>query len=300
MSNLALRTRSKFVKEHICTALGYPIPLSFRKTQPRFPGQKFDTYGQKSKNLQIWNEELEPTRRYVLYKVNSNSFLIERVKVVTGEKLAALDTTGTLTRKFQARLIPEAGKSSELIAGKDTKNLKPLLLQGKFSGKFAESPINRPSAGNLLPIKYIYNIGKRLIGKSFSDSGYDQERNRGVELHRLLCESLGYQDYRDDGRFPDIRHQLLEVKLQTSSTIDLGLVCPNSEEALDVPYLKERQIRHCDVRYAMYYAVTDGKNVTLTHFYLTTGEKFFDRFPQSQGKVLNRKIQIPLPKDFFD
>ncbi len=235
-----------------------------------------------------------------MYKVHPDSFLIERVKVVAGEILATLDTTGTLTQKFQARLIPDAGKSSELIAGNDTKNLKPILLQGKFSGKFAESPINNPNVGKLLPIKHIYNMGKRLIGISFSDSGYDQERNRGAELHRLLCESLGYQNYRDDGRFPDIRHQLLEVKLQTSPTIDLGLVCPNSEEALDVPHLKGHQIRHCDVRYAMYYAVTDGKKVTLTHFYLTTGEKFFDRFPQFQGKILNRKIQIPLPRDFFD
>ena len=120
------------------------------------------------------------------------------------------------------------------------------------------------------------------------------------ELHRLVCERLGFSDYRDDGQFPDLRHQLLEVKLQTSPTIDLGLASPDGVDALDVPALEGHQIRHCDVRYALFYGDTDGENVTLTHFFLTTGEKFFSRFPQFQGKVLNKKLQIPLPAGFFD
>jgi hypothetical protein len=111
---------------------------------------------------------------------------------------------------------------------------------------------------------------------------------------------LGYADYRDDGRFPDLRHQLLEVKLQTSPTIDLGLVRPDSQEALDIPKIKGRQIRHCDVRYVLFYGLADKKSVILTHLFLTTGEKFFTRFPQFQGKVLNKKLQIPLPTGFFD
>jgi hypothetical protein len=53
-----LRTRSKVLKSRICEILGYPIPKAFRKTQPRFLGQDFDTYVQKSNNLQIWNEEI--------------------------------------------------------------------------------------------------------------------------------------------------------------------------------------------------------------------------------------------------
>jgi hypothetical protein len=58
LAGLPLRTRSKVVKERVCDALGYPRPKSFQKTQPRFPGQMFDTYVQKSNNLQVWNEEL--------------------------------------------------------------------------------------------------------------------------------------------------------------------------------------------------------------------------------------------------
>lgn len=115
-----------------------------------------------------------------------------------------------------------------------------------------------------------------------------------------MCQALGYSVYHDDGRFPDVRNQLLEVKLQTSPTIDLGLVRPDSHEVMDIPQILGRQIRHCDIRYALFYGYTDGVTVTLTHLYVSTGEAFFSRFPQFGGKVLNKKLQIPLPAGFFD
>lgn len=296
LAGLPLRTRSKVVKEHVCQALGYPVPSSFRRTQPRFPGQFFDIYVQKSNNLQVWNEELAPTRRYVIIRVGEDD-VITKVKVVTGDTLALLDTTGTLTQKYQARLIPGEEKTN-LISGEDTNLLQPFVQYNVDLASVA-SPINHPRSDQLLPIRGIFDRLQLLVGKQFADIGYDQERNRGAALHRLVCQHLGYADYQDDGQFPDVRHQLLEVKLQTSSTIDLGLVRPDSEEALAVPKIEGQQIRHCDVRYALFYAVTDGENVTLSHLFLTTGEKFFTRFPQFQGKVLNRKLQIPLPVDFF-
>ena len=297
LAGLPLRTRSKVVKEHVCRVLGYPSPLSFKKTKPRFPGQCFDTYIQKSNNLQVWNEELAPSRRYVIIRVSDRE-VIEKVKVVTGDTLAFLDTTGTLTQKYQARLIPNT-RLTELIVDKDTKRLIPFVDESAQRIIPTVSPVDYPAAGSLLPLKTIYKRLSALVNIGFRDSGHDQERNRGGSLHRLVCEQLGYTVYKDDGRFTDVRHQLLEVKLQTYPTIDLGLVCPNSREALDVPQINGKQIRHCDVRYALFYAKTDGKRVTLTHFYLTTGESFFKRFPQFQGKVLNKKLQIALPDSFF-
>ena len=152
----------------------------------------------------------------------------------------------------------------------------------------------------MLTIRAVFERLSRLIGQSFADAGIDQERNRGAALHRLVCAALGYASYQDDGQFPDVRHQLLEIKLQTSPTIDLGLVRPDSTEILDVPMIREKQIRHCDVRYAVFYAGIDAGQVRLTHLFLTTGEAFFRRFTQFKGKVLNAKLQIPLPTDFFD
>lgn len=297
LGGLPLRTRSKEVKKHICCALGYPSPNSFKKCRPRFPGQAFDTYVQKSDNLQVWNEELSTTRRYVLIRPSA-AHVITKVRVVTGNDLAALDATGTLTQKYQARCIP-GDKKSELVTSQDTVLLRPFLASS-VDLKKVEGPVSYPTAASLLPIDSLYKHLTSLIGTTFKDTGYDQERNRGAVLHRIVCKALGYARYQDDGRFPDVRHQLLEVKLQTSPTIDLGLVLPSSAEPLDIPKISGRQLRHCDVRYAIFLAKTDGDIVTLTHLFLTTGESFFNRFPQFQGKVLNKKLQIHLPPGFFD
>lgn len=297
LAGLPLRKSSKVVKTKVCEALGYPVPKSFKKTQPRFPGQLFDTYRQKSNNLQVWNEELSPTRRHVLIRVSDRDAVI-RVRVVTGEALALLDTTGTLTSKYQARCIP-GDKAAELITPIDTPLLAPFVT-ANVDLRHGAKPVKHPQACELLSIKVVFERLSGLVGKKFADAGFDQERNRGAALHRLVCTTLGYGSYQDDGQFPDVRHQLLEVKLQTSPTIDLGLVRPISTEALDVPMIQGKQIRHCDVRYAVFYARVGKGQVELTHLFLTTGEGFFGRFPQFQGKVLNAKLQIPLPSDFFD
>ena len=297
LSGLALRTRSKVVKTAVCEALGYPIPRSFKKTQPRFLGQQLDTYAQKSLNLQIWNEELSPTRRYAIIEVSEDD-VIGRVKVVNGQQLALLDTTGTITTKYQARL--ETGTTThELISPQDTDAMMPYVKANAIFNP-QTSPIQEPESGTLLPIREIFERLSHLVGQTFADPGMDQERNRGASLHRLVCERLGYNRYEDKGQFPDVRHQLLEVKLQTSPTIDLGLVQPSSEEQLDIQQIGNIHPRHCDTRYAMFYAATDGVTVTLTHLFVTTGADFFSRFRRFEGKVINGKIQIPLPRDFFE
>lgn len=297
LAGLPLRTRSKVVKSSVCEALGYPIPKSFVKTQPRFLGQQLDTYAQKSNNLQIWNEELSPIRRYAIIRV-SNKDVVQKVKVVNGQTLAILDTTGTITTKYQALMAPSA-TSLELVSAADTSEMQRYVLSGaRFSP--AVSPTNEPVPGTLLPIAEVFQRLSPLVGQCFRDPGTDQERNRGAALHELVCRGLGYGQYGDSGQFPDIRHQLLEVKLQTSPTIDLGLVQPNSSAPLDVVRMGDHQPRHCDTRYALFYAKTDGTNVVITHLLVVTGADFFPRFRRFEGKILNGKIQIPLPRDFFD
>lgn len=296
LAGLPLRTRSKVVKSAVCDALGYPAPSSFKKTQPRFFGQQLDTYAQKALNLQIWNEELSPNRRYAIIQVLEDD-TIGKVRVVNGQQLAILDKTGTITTKYQARL--DLGiEHRELVTPDDTVAMMVHVMSGLMFHPMT-SPVQEPRSGELRPILEVFNRLSPLVGQTFVDPGMDQERNRGAALHSLVCQALGYSRYEDTGQFPDIKHQLLEVKLQTSPTIDLGLVEPSSDEFLDVQKLGNTQPRHCDTRYAVFYAVTDGKTVTLTHLFLTTGEKFFTRFRKFGGKIINGKIQIPLPRDFF-
>jgi hypothetical protein len=124
----------------------------------------------------------------------------------------------------------------------------------------------------------------------------DQERNRGAVLHQQVAKALGLREFKDSGQFPDVPEQLLEIKLQTASTIDLGLVCPDDSSPLPI----REQLRHCDVRYAIFFGTVSGKSVVIDHVVVSTGEDFFKFFRRFEGKVTNKKTQLKLPSYFFD
>ena len=194
--NYPLRTRSKVLKSKVCEILGYPVPTSFTKSKPRFPGQDFDTYIQKSDNLQIWNEEIVPTRCYVIIRVDESS-KVTGVRVVTGEVLARLDTTGTLTKKYQAK-SREPVTGSVLLSKSDAYNVheavegipnRTLMLE-QSGGKKLVLDFTR-----FLSVEALYKKLVRLEGKRLTDPGLDQERNRGAALHKAVCEVLGMAEY---------------------------------------------------------------------------------------------------------
>lgn len=294
LNGLALRTRSKVIKTKICEILGYPVPKSFLKVQPRFYGQNFDIYVQKSNNLQIWNEDIDTNRRYVLIKLTEDD-IISKVIVITGLDLQKLDTTGTLTQKFQAN-VGECVLKTELFCD-DTSRIKQKCSHSSIS--ICDNPCMPPKSDEILSIEQIYLKLKSLIGVKLEYIGEDQERNRGAILHKLVCRELGFTLYQDAGQFPDIPNQLIEIKLQTSPTIDLGLVLPTSSKIIE-NLNSDFEIRHCDIRYVIFVAHKDGNMLELTNLIITTGESFFKRFKQFQGKVINKKIQIPLPSNFFE
>ncbi len=294
--NYPLRTRSKVLKAKICEILGYPVPKSFKKTKPRFPGQDFDTYIQKSNNLQIWNEEIVPTRRYVLIRLDGSSKVVG-LRVVVGEVLAKLDPTGTLTKKYQAK-SREPVTCSVLVSRSDSYAVREAIaaLPGKTLSTRQGLGRNRIlDFDRFLPIEGLYEKLLTLVGTRLADPGIDQERNRGAALHRAVCRSLGTGGYDDTGSFPDVIEQLLELKLQTSPTIDLGLVSPDDSTPLD--FLP--RVKHCDVRYGVFYGRLTGAEVQIENLVLTKGQDFFSFFQRFEGKVVNAKLQIPLPRDFF-
>lgn len=135
-----------------------------------------------------------------------------------------------------------------------------------------------------MPIELIFDKLKNIVGKTIPYIGATQERNRGGHLHKLICEALGYSYFKDNGDFPDVKHQLLEVKLQTSQTIDLGLFLPSDEEPLDIPQLNHQPIHMCDVRYAIFFGDVINNQIIIKHFYLVNGQDFFTYFTQFGGK----------------
>ena len=83
----------------------------------------------------------------------------------------------------------------------DTELLRPLTSSTVDLARTA-TPTSYPKAGEILPIQVLFERLKTLVGSQFKDSGFDQERNRGAALHRLVCQVLGYASYQDDGQFP--------------------------------------------------------------------------------------------------
>lgn len=294
--NYPLRTRSKVLKTRICEILGYPVPASFKRTQPRFPAQDFDTYIQKSNNLQIWNQEIVPPRRYVIIRLDEHS-LVTGVRVVAGETLAELDTTGTLTKKYQAK-SREPVAASRLLSQSDSYIVLQAVAQLRSKSLALKERTDRALTfdfSKFLPIADLYMKLLALAGQCLTDPGLDQERNRGAALHHAVCDALDLSDSCDTGACPDIIEQLLEIKLQTAPTIDLGLIAPDDTTPLD--FLPE--VRHCDVRYAVFYGVIVGTQVRLDYVVLSRGADFFSFFQRFEGKVVNAKLQIPLPRTFF-
>ncbi|MBR4901533.1 MAG: restriction endonuclease [Victivallales bacterium] len=292
LAGMPLRTRSKIFKTKVCEVLGYIVPKSFIKCQPRFVNQNFDTYVQKNYNLQIWNEEIDPKRRYVIVKLNEDD-IINAVKVITGEELVKLDKTGTLTHKYQAR-IERKIDGIEIFSEKDSINILP----HKHCLAYI-SPLAMPNKYSVLSLTEIAGKLPELLQHRFSFLGATQERKRGGHIHVMLCKVLGYTSSEDDGQFPDIKNQLIEVKLQTSPTIDLGQYSPSDESPTEIVY-EGKRVRHCDVRYVVFSAKIENDVATITGIALGNGFDFYTRFPQFGGKVVNKKIQIPLPFDFFD
>src|SRR5574344_634222 len=287
-----LRTRSKVIKSKICEILGYPIPSSFSKTHPRFPNQNLNIYTQKADNIQVWNSEIDPEQRYAIIRVNENN-CVTKVRVIRGKQLASWDKTGTLTHKYQARLEPKQLTSH--ILSTDSFEVRPKGTTLKFNPQ--ASCLDEPTTRTLLTIDEISQQLKPLLLMHFPYGGKTDDRNRGYYLHEKICRLLCYEIGRDSGQFPDIPNQLLEIKLQTSPTIDLGLHQPDEDFVIDAtwktPYLAYM------VRYLIIYASIFENSLTIENYYLCSGKEFFKFFPRFEGKIKNAKLQIPIPSGFI-
>lgn len=292
-----IRTRSKIAKQVVATALGYHPPSTFKKTRPRFPGQDLDVYVQTNDNLQIWNQEVSPERRYVLVRPDETG-IIRAVRVVRGQQVASWDGNGTLTSKFQAKRI--GGRSgSALVSPVDTERFREVLEPGPVSSQVlgAQGSGERPALGAVLPIVEVYRRVLTLVRSQLPPVAAEQDRIRGELLQGSVTRALGLATHDNHGQWPDIVSQALEVKLQTSPTIDLGLVLPTDPgPAVALSFA----LQHCDARYLVAYGQVDLSGVTtIDEIVVVTGADFFDEFAQFGGMVTNSKRQIRLPPNLF-
>jgi hypothetical protein len=117
-------------------------------------------------------------------------------------------------------------------------------------------------------------------------------RPKGHWFEFEVAKRLGYHYPPGAGLFPDIRHQLLEVKHHTgkSVTIDFGHHHPGSEEVLDARWNEKAKARVCHIRYLI--ALAPPPHYRVTVMVLATGAEINSIFGVSPTKTIKYQLGI--------
>lgn len=180
----------------------------------------------------------------------------------------------------------------------------PLEKKSRFivqESQNLQSPLIKqpPTPALFLTHNEIAQALRTLVGTKFSNLGTGQERGMGQTLEKEIIKTLGYQSYQqtDTGDYPDLLHQLIEVKFQFRGTIDLGKHLPTDPLPIKAPWNKW-EISPREIRYIIALMEQDAQdNFIVDSIVITSGEKFNEYFSISEGT--NFKIQIPIPSSIM-
>lgn len=143
----------------------------------------------------------------------------------------------------------------------------------------------------VLPIDIIdERITDKLIGEKLDISL--STKQRGQQLERMVAYQLGYSGKQDglEGGYPDIRNQMLEVKVQDSPTIDLGRYSPQFEEQINDNFTTRT------IRYLI--ALTNAMDGAIAGLIMCPGEELGKSFTYVAEKSF--KCQRSIPMGFFE
>jgi hypothetical protein len=294
----------------------YELVPPSRKGVPRITRELIDTYlvtSGKSYNLQIWNRI--PASNGLLIRYDSGEsfgcnevrLVLVRVEVKTetittivvclpGYLEARFGKFGKPTIKHQLMISAKAraaiyARADKVYAFPDTHRMSYLLRSDDDSPP--ESMAEGPRPGGLYSINALKRkVADRLIGQKL-DAG--ATKHRGQALEKLVLVLLGYEVKAGDllsGGFPDIRNQLLEVKVQDSPTVDLGKYSPQTEAVIMEAY----GLTTLDVRYLI--ALTNPDTLLIEAVILAPGERLGALFSYVADRSF--KCQRSIPMAFFD
>ncbi len=294
----------------------YEIVPPKGKGVPKITRQFIDTYivtSGTSYNLQVWNRI--PASNMLLIKYESGEsllcndvrFVIVRVDIAKSVIASVIILSpeyieltfgkfGKPTIKHQLLISSKArkaiyGKEDKILSFPDSTKLSYEITddyQSPESGMVEEPDLKQLYSVSLLKKM----VAEKLIGQKLDAAA---TKNRGQALERMTLELLGYNAEENEnlyGGFPDIRNQLLEVKVQDSPTVDLGKFSPEKEE----PVIAEKNITTFDVRYLI--ALTDPKTSIIEGIILAPGEKLGEVFSYVSDQ--SYKCQRTIPMAFFD
>lgn len=285
------------------------------KGVPKITREFVDTYivtSGTSYNLQVWNRipasktlliELEDSNlkcndvRFVFVRIDIENSIVDSIVILTLDFIEKnFGKFGKPTIKHQLLISSKIrnqiyGSEDKILFHPDSKKLSYLLKHNFEPPK--ENMVSEPVAQEIFSLKLIKDlVAKPLIGEKLEA---DATKNRGQALERKVLDLLGYPNDEKEqlyGAFPDIRNQLLEVKVQDSPTVDLGKFSPEFEEIV----IKDLNITTYDVRYLI--ALTNPETEIIEGIILSSGEKLGEVFSYVSDK--SYKCQRSIPIDFFD
>jgi hypothetical protein len=287
-----------------------------KKGVPKLLIELIDTYivtSGSSYNLQVWNRFPNSESalieysdgsvircndiRYVFVKINPSLNLIESIVILTPEFIEdQFGNFGKPTIKHQ--LLISQRKRNEIVQNperilfeSDTLNVKRISTN---SINNQEDNFNiQPTIGKLYTIEYLKTIFlSNLIGFKVNAAS---TKNRGQLLEEKCLSLLDYQKETTkllEGGYPDIRNQLLEIKIQDTQTIDLGKYSPEYEEII----IADLHLTTKDVRYLI--ALADKDDMLIKGLILMPGTSLGKYFTFVSGTSF--KCQRSIPMSFFE
>jgi len=294
----------------------YEIVPPKGKGVPKITREYLDTYivtSGSSYNLQVWNripaaetllikyesgESLKCTDvRFVFVKIDTEKNIVASVIILTPEYIERnFGNFGKPTVKNQLLISRKVRRDisesrDKILSFNDTKKLS-YLIRDDFNTPNS-GMVEDPDVRNLFSIAVLKkNVAEKLIGYKLNVAA---TKNRGQALERKVLDLLGYTIQENDllyGAFPDIRNQLLEVKVQDSPTVDLGKFSPEKEEIV----VNDLNLTTFDVRYLI--ALTNPETEIIEGIILSPGEKLGELF--SYVSLESYKCQRNIPMSFFE
>ena len=286
------------------------------KGVPKITREFIDTYivtSGDAYNLQVWNripasnsllikyesgESVKCTDvRFVFVRVDMSKNIIASIIILTPQYIEQkFGKFGKPTIKHQLLISSKVRKAiyesdSKVLSLSDSKKLSEQVKDDYLMPEAAM--IDTPDLQNLFSISLLNKmVAENLIGFKLNAAA---TKNRGQALEKKVLELLGYKTEENAvlfGAFPDIRNQLLEVKVQDSPTVDLGKFSPEKEEIV----IETAHLTTFDVRYLI--ALTNSKTEIIEGVILSSGERLGELFSYISNE--SYKCQRSIPKAFFD
>ena len=284
----------------------YEIVPPKQKGVPAFLREYIDTYivtTGNSYNLQVWNRNpnsasvqvdlkngetlLASDVRFVLGKINTDN-CIESIIIMTPEYIE--NKFGKFGKPTIKQQLIISDKKREAIIRNGSMVIADSNLPGELLS-YTDETINdnvsiKDEPNKVLPIAVINErITNKLIGEKLDISL--STKQKGQQLERMVAYQLGYRDMQNslEGGYPDIRNQMLEVKVQDSPTIDLGKYSPQFEEQINDNFTTRT------IRYLI--ALTNAMNGEINGLIMCPGEELGKHFTYVADKSFKCQRNIP-------